>query len=338
MLRPSQIGRILVVKPSSLGDVVHSLPFLNALKARFPKATIHWVIARGLEGILDGHPMIDRLWIINKDDWKRIAGLKATVTELKELFRGLKRQRYDAVFDLQGLLRSGIITSATGAPFRVGFEEAREGSRFFYTHKIEGGRDVHAVDRYLKMAEFAGCDTSHVAFPFPAALRVASRIPLPASGKYAVIVPGARWKTKRWPAEKFGRLASLLALETVIVGSRADRDIADEVVSFSNGRSTSLAGKTNLMELTEVIRHAKFLVSNDSGPMHIAAALGIPVFAIFGPTDYRRTGPYGKGHTVIREDVSCAPCFRKTCGDPKCVKDLPTEKVFRIIGKQLGDF
>ena len=138
MLRPSQIGRILVVKPSSLGDVVHSLPFLNALKARFPKATIHWVIARGLEGILDGHPMIDRLWIINKDDWKRIAGLKATVTELKELFRGLKRQRYDAVFDLQGLLRSGIITSATGAPFRVGFEEAREGSRFFYTHKIEG--------------------------------------------------------------------------------------------------------------------------------------------------------------------------------------------------------
>ena len=92
------------------------------------------------------------------------------------------------------------------------------------------------------------------------------------------------------------------------------------------------------MELTEVIRHAKFLVSNDSGPMHIAAALGIPVFAIFGPTDYRRTGPYGKGHTVIREDVSCAPCFRKTCGYPKCVKDLPTEKVFRIIGKQLGDF
>lgn len=335
---PSRIEKILIIKPSSLGDVVHSLPFLNAIKARFPKACIHWVIAKGLEGILEGHPMIDRLWVINKDDWKKIGNLKVTVNELKELFKNLKKEKYDVAFDLQGLLRSGVIISATGAPVRIGFKEAREGSRFFYTHKIEGGKGIHAVDRYLRMAGFVGCDTSNVVFPFPVGLRTSSSVPgLLSSGNYAVIVPGARWKTKRWPVEKFGKLTSRLPLETIIVGSNTDKDIADEIVSLSNGRATSLAGKTDLMELIEVIKHARFVVSNDSGPMHIAAALGIPVFAFFGPTDPGKTGPYGKGHTIIREQIPCAPCFRRTCEDLKCMNSLSVEKVYRIIRNEFGD-
>lgn len=335
---PSRTEKILIIKPSSLGDVVHSLPFLNAVKARFPGVSIHWVITKGLEGILERHPMIDRLWVINKDDWKKISSLKVTVNELKELFKNLKKESYDVAFDLQGLLRSGIITSATGAPVRIGFKEAREGSRFFYTHRIEGGKAIHAVDRYLKMADFVGCDTSNVVFPFPVSLRTPSSFPaLSSSGKYAVIVPGARWKTKRWPAENFGRLASRLPLETIIVGSKADKDIADEIVSLSNGKAASLAGKTDLMELIEVIKHARFIVSNDSGPMHIAAALSIPVFAIFGPTDPLKTGPYGRGHTVIRENIPCAPCFRRTCENLKCMNSLSAEGVYRIIGNKFGD-
>jgi heptosyltransferase-1 len=139
--------KFLIIKPSSLGDVIHSLPFLNAVKAGFPGASVHWVIAKGLEGILEAHPMIDKLWVINKDAWKKIGNLKVTVNELKELFRNMKKERYDIAFDLQGLLRSGVIASATGAPVRVGFKEAREGSSFFYTHKIKGGKGIHAVDR-----------------------------------------------------------------------------------------------------------------------------------------------------------------------------------------------
>jgi heptosyltransferase-1 len=335
---PSRIERILVVKPSSLGDVVHSLPFLNAIKTRFPAASVHWVIAKGLEGIFEGHPMIDKLWVINKDDWKKIGNLKVTVKELKELFKNLKKERYDIVFDLQGLLRSGVITSATGAPVRIGFKEAREGSRFFYTCKVEGGKNIHAVDRYLKMAQFVGCDISDIVFPLPSGLRTSSFINAScSSGEYAVIVPGARWKTKKWPVEKFGKLSSRLPLKTVIVGGRNDKDIADEIVSLSNGRATSLAGKTDLRELIEVMKHASFVVSNDSGPMHIAAALGIPVFAIFGPTDPEKTGPYGKGHTVIRENVPCVPCFRRTCEDLKCMNSLSVEKVYRVISNKFGD-
>jgi heptosyltransferase I len=247
----------------------------------------------------------------------------------------LKLEKYDLVIDLQGLLRSGVITAATGSPVRIGFKEAREGSRVFYTHTVEGGKNIHAVDRYLKIAEFLGCDISEIVFPFPKLQSPSSFILHPSSFNspdgYAVIVPGARWKTKRWPAEKFGKLASLLSIKSIIAGSKSDKDIADQIVSHSKGKSSSLAGRTTLKELIEIMRSARFVISNDSGPMHIAAALGIPVYAIFGPTDPGRTGPYGKGHTLIRSDTPCAPCFKKSCDDMKCMKMVSADKVFEII-------
>lgn len=327
--------KILIIKPSSLGDVVHSLPFLNVIRTCFPKAEIHWVIAKGLEGLLEGHPMVNKLWIINKDKWKKIKNVKGTINELKGLFKELKKEKFDLVVDLQGLLRSGILTSATSAPVRIGFAEAREGSKIFYTHKVEGGRDIHAVDRYLKIADFLGCNITDIRFPFPLHFKssIITNYSLPED--YAVIVPGARWKTKVWPSKKFGKLSSKLPIMTVIVGSKTDIDIANEIVALSKGKATSLADKTDLKELIEVIRNARFMVSNDSGPMHIAAALGIPVFAIFGPTDPLRTGPYGEGHTVIREDIPCAPCFKRTCNDVRCMNNLSAEKVYEIIKRRL---
>jgi len=304
---------------------------LNALKERFPKADVHWVIAKGLEDLLTGHPMINRIWVINKDMWKKLSHIRDSLHELRVFLKAIKEENYDIVVDLQGLLRSGIITLSTRSSVRVGFQEAREGSRFFYTHKVKGGKDIHAVDRYLKIAAFLGCDIADVCFPLPLSFSPSFLTHHSLPGDYAVIAPGARWKTKRWPPEKFGELSSRLPLSTVIVGSRGDMDIAHEVVALSGGKAVSFAGKTNLKELIEIIRGAQFFVSNDSGPMHIAAALGIPVFAIFGPTDPLRTGPYGKGHIVIRENVSCAPCLRRTCDDVKCMKNLSVEKVYEII-------
>ena len=326
-------GKILIIKPSSLGDILHSLPFLNAVKSRFPRAVIHWVVAKGFEGLLAEHPMIDHLWVINKDAWKKIRHLKGTIGELQSLFGNLRKERYDLVVDLQGLLRSGIITAATASPMRVGFKEAREGSNVFYTDRIKGGKDIHAVDRYLKMADYLGCDTSEISFPFPA---LPDEIPMyEANEPYAVIIPGARWETKRWPPEKFGKLASLLPLKSVIVGGKGDRAIAEEVGSSSKGKASSLAGKTSLQELAGILKNARLVICNDSGPMHIAAALGIPVFAVFGPTDPVRTGPYGKGHSIIRSDVVCAPCFKKRCADMKCMKDLSVAKVLDAIKGRL---
>jgi heptosyltransferase-1 len=331
---PSHIQKILIIKPSSLGDIVHSLPFLNAVRTFFTKTEIHWVIAKGFEGLLEGHPMINRLWIINKDTWEKIKNVKGTINELKWLFKDLKKEQFDLVVDLQGLLRSGVLTAATGAPVRVGFADAREGSRLFYTHKVEGGKSIHAVDRYLKIAGFLGCDTSDVCFPFPLYKQSSSLSPPPLKD-YAVLIPGARWKTKIWPPEKFGKLSSKLPLSTILVGGKGDIDAANEIVALSNGKAISLAGKTDLKELIEVIRNARFVISNDSGPMHIAAALGIPVFAIFGPTDPSRTGPYGKGHTIIKEEITCAPCFKKTCTNVKCMNSLSVKKVYETITEKL---
>ncbi|MBI4684148.1 MAG: lipopolysaccharide heptosyltransferase II [Nitrospirae bacterium] len=321
--------KILVIKPSSLGDIVHSLPFLNTLRESFPRSEIHWVVARGLEGLLEGHPMINKLWIINKDEWKKIRKVKGTIKEIRALFSLLKREKFDLVVDLQGLMRSSILAAATGASLRIGFKEAREGSRMFYTHRVTGGRDIHAVDRYLKIAEFLGCDISEVQFPFPLFELSTFKLQLPE--EYAVIVPGARWKTKRWPPERFGELASMLPLRFFVAGSKSDMDIADRVVKNSKGNAVSMAGKTSIKELIELMRRARVVVSNDSGPMHVAAAFHVPVFAIFGPTNPLRTGPYGSGHFIIRKELECLPCYKKNCRSVRCMDMIDVSMVADII-------
>lgn len=321
--------KILIIKPSSLGDIAHSLPVLDALHRCFPRSEIHWLVAQGLEGILDGHPMLKKVWVIRKDEWKKITKFYSTVAELRILFRNLRAERFDCVIDLQGLFRSGLIAKATGAPMRIGFEEAREGSSLFYTHTVSAGKDVHAVDRYLKIAAYLGCDVSEVRFPLPRFAGGAEET-FPA-GEYAVMVPGARKPVNRWPAERFGELAALLPLRTVVVGSSGDKLLAEEVVRMSKGKALSVAGRTDLKELASVIKNARFVVSNDTGPMHIAAALDVPVFALFGPANPARTGPYGKGHTVIRKEVSCAPCYKRSCKSPLCMDMITVEEVAAVI-------
>jgi heptosyltransferase-1 len=325
--------KILVVKPSSLGDVVHSLPFLNAVKSCFPRSEIHWVIAKGLEGLLEGNPMIDRLIIINKDVWKRISRAADTVREVRALFRKIRQERYDLAIDLQGLLRSGLITMASRAPIRIGFSEAREGSRFFYTDKVRGGRDLHAVDRYMKIAAALGCKKGETVFNFPPGGKSKDWRKLlgKAPGGYVVIVPGARWETKVWPAENFGKVASLIPLRSVVVGSPGDAMIAGKVVDSSRGMAVSVAGKTNLAELIGIIQGARMAISNDSGPMHIAAACGVPVVGIFGPTSPERTGPYGGSHVIVKSAAACSPCFKKRCADLKCMRNITPEDVYERV-------
>jgi heptosyltransferase I len=327
-------GKILVIKPSSLGDVVHCLPFLCVMHECFPAAAIHWVIAEGNEGVLEGNPMIAKLWIIKKDRWKKVGSVKETVAELSGLANALRKENYDIAVDLQGLLRSGMIAGASGAPVRAGFSEAREGSTFFYTHKVEGGADVHAVDRYLKVAGALGCDIGDVRFPMPL-LKESERIAgiKKELGEYAVIVPGARWHTKRWPAEKFGEIASMLKIGSVIVGSAADRYPAAVIEARSGGRALSMAGDTDMGELLCLIRDARYLITNDSGPMHIAAAYGVPVVAIFGPTSPGLTGPYGPNHLVVQSDADCIPCHKRKCKEMTCMNDISVEMVYREIEK-----
>jgi lipopolysaccharide heptosyltransferase I len=337
MLKDINPKKILVVKPSALGDIVHSFPFLNALSKRFPEAQIDWAVAKGLHPLLENHPMLNKIWIIDKGNWKKLSRLNTTYKELRKLVADLKNEKYDLVIDLQGLMRSGIITKMTKCKYRVGFKAAREGANLFYTHKIPcKWSEMHAIDRYLKIAEALGCTIDKVENTFTSFNEnppIMSELP----DEYIIIAPSAGKEANRWPADRFGKLAAKLPLPVVVVSHKADTHVVDELVSHSDGKAISLAGRTNIMELAAVIKKAKFFISNDTGPMHIAAALNIPVFAIFGPSNSQKTGPYGDIHTIISVNAPCAPCYaKKKCSHWKCMETLTIDKVLEVINKKLN--
>jgi heptosyltransferase-1 len=284
--------RILIIKPSSLGDVVHALPAVNLIRRRFPDAHISWLIRDSLESLLKNCPVINERIRFRRHDYARFPAL---------LWR-LYRTRFDIVVDLQGLLRSGLMTVATRAPRRIGLGDAREGARWFYNEIVPVER-VHAVRRYLLAAKHLGCETMPIEFP----LGVPSHIQT--EGLIAVN-PSARWKTKLWGDDKFAELVRQLPNKRVVLtGSVADRLRCDYI---AQGRR-NVAGGTDLFELAELYSRCSVVITNDSGPMHIAAAVGTPVIAIFGPTDPSLTGPFGKQHVVLRAGIPCSPCMKDRC-------------------------
>ncbi len=334
---PSKMDKLLIIKPSALGDIVHTLPFLAAVKKTYPDCEVHWLVAKGLHTFLEGHPFIDRLWLFDKQRWKKAGNFSRTLGELKDLWQGLRQEKFDVSVDLSGLLRSGLLTWAGGATLRLGFSDSNEGSPFFYNKKITGGDAIHAIDRYLKLAAVLGCDTSEVVYPFaPFEDNPAICDELPE--KYAVFAPSAGKGANRWPAERFGKLAAKLDIPVVVIAGKAEENIALQAVEASEGKALSIAGRTNLKELVAVIKKATFFVTNDTGPMHIAAAQKVPVFAIFGPANPVRTGPYGDIHTVIREELDCSPCYRwKPCDNWQCMENISVDRVYNEIRTRFGD-
>ena len=322
--------KILIVKPSAFGDVIHGLPVLQALSERFPRAELHWVVAKPFASILEDHPLVHRLWVIDKDSWKRADRFAGTCSELVKLRRSLRVEKFDLVIDLQGLFRSAMIVLFTGARETVGFRSAREGARFSYKYRVRTETELHAVEKSLAIARFVGCEQAAPQFPLPGPEEAPEIVK--SLGRYAVIAPSAGTLVKRWPAENFARLASLLSLPSVIVAGPSDAALGDEIARLSGQRAVSLAGKTSLKELCAIIKDAEFLVTCDSGPMHLGAAMKVPVFSIFGPTSPVRTGPYGDMHTVVRLDLPCSPCFtRKPCPDWRCILEITPEMVLEAI-------
>lgn len=323
--------KILIIKPSALGDIVHTLPVLHALKNCWPDVELHWVVARGLHTFLEGHPLIHRLWIFDRQKWKRPASLPATALEIRQFARGLRAERFDASLDFSGLLRSGLITWAAGARLRLGFANGDEGSFLFYNRAVPGDMTIHAVDRSLALVRALGCETGEVLFPLPPfdpdppALRG-----LPE--RFAVLAPSAGKEANRWPAERFGALAARLPLPSVIIAGPAEQEIAAEVERHAAGRAVNLAGRTGLKDLLALLARASFLVCNDTGPQHMAAALGVPVFAIFGPANPARTGPYGQAQRVIRKEMDCSPCYRwQPCDHWRCMREISVDDVEAVI-------
>lgn len=284
--------RILIIKPSSLGDVVHALPTVNLIRKRYPDAFISWLINEPLQSLLKHCPVIDEVMPFRRHDYVHMTGFT---------YR-LWRARFDIALDLRGLLRSGVMIWVAHAPRSIGLSDAREGSRYSYNEIVEVPR-IHAVDRYLLAARHLGCDAGPIEFPLGVSPDIKSE------GLIAVN-PCSRWPAKLWGDDNFAELVRRLPRERVVLtGSARERE---QVEQIAQGRR-NLAGKTDLFELAELYARCSVVISNDSGPMHVAAAVGTPVVAIFGPTDPSLSGPYGKKHVVLRSDLPCSPCRKPKC-------------------------
>jgi lipopolysaccharide heptosyltransferase I len=300
--------RILVVKPSSLGDVLHALPTVARIRRRYPDAHLAWLINAELSPLLARCPLLN----------ERIEFHRRAAGAWLPLLARLRRERFDLVVDLQGLFRSGVFTWATRAPRRVGLSDAREGARLAYTETVPVTR-AHAVDRYLKVADHLGCPASPVEFPLGV---TGSR------GSLIAVNPSARWATKLWGDDRFAELIRQLPRERVVVtGSAADAARCQRIAQGAR----NLAGKTTLLELAELYRQCAVLITNDSGPMHLAAAVGTPVVAIFGPTDPALTGPYGSGHTVLQAGLTCVPCLRDRCRHTPALECMAQVTVAQVL-------
>jgi len=337
----SDVQRLLIVKPSSLGDIVHALPVLSALRRRFPSARLSWLVKREWADVLEGHPDLDEVLAVDLS----ATGWPAAV-------RAVRAGRFDLVVDLQGLLRSAVLGWVSGSPARVGLANGREGSPWFYTHRVPvPDASMHAVDRYLLVARFLGADPeqpgpSAFLLPRDAAAEVRVEALLAAAGiqdgtVLAALNPSARWTTKRWPAESFAAVGDWLQRQgarVVMVGGREERPAGEAVIRSMRTVPLDLGGRTSIKELIALLRRLRMFITNDSGPMHLAAALGTPVVALFGPTDPARTGPYGAGHTVLRSGVPCSPCFSRRCANAvamECLTAIHPQQVIESVMKLL---
>jgi heptosyltransferase-1 len=331
--------RILFIKPSAIGDVVHSLPILSLLRKRFPAAQISWLIAPNCAGLLEGHADLNQTILFDRKRLGQAWRNPAAAMELVALHRRLRSAQFDLVVDLQGLLRSGWLSRTTGAPVRIGFANAREGAPWFYTHRVEiKNIEQHAIERYLKVAAALGCDIDaplEYKFPVRPEHREHVLTLLESADPYAVLLPGTNWLTKRWPAERFAELVKPLherfGLRSIIAGGADAAALAKDIPGALN-----LAGTTNLLQLVALLEGAALVVANDSGPMHIAAALDRPLVTMFGPTNPIRTGPYGKMQSVVRNPIECSPCYSRKCSHISCLRHLGSGRVLERIEEQLS--
>lgn len=342
--------KILILKPSSLGDVIHALPVLRLLKRHWPQSRIHWWLDANLVPLLERDPDLEGIYAFKRQRW---AGPRRWGEVLSSI-RSMREQHFDLTIDLQGLARSSMFAWLVNADTLVGLDNEREGGR-------EGARAMydltppraparaHAVDRYLSILPLLHVPV-HWDFewlpPRPGAARKVRETWAPETDRtrWIVVLPGGRWDNKRWPVRNFVELAKRFAdiadTKLVVLGSKGEWPLGEEIRAAAPAQCLNLAGSTTLDEMIEWIRLSRLTISNDTGPMHVAAALRRPVFAVFGPTAAWNTGPYGQLDRVLQTTgLPCVPCLKSTCAfhEPlACLHAIKPEVVFEKARLELA--
>jgi lipopolysaccharide heptosyltransferase II len=324
---------------------VQALPLLRLLRSRFPNGEIHWWIAQDLLPLLEGDPDLTGLFPFERRGRGAVRRLRSWWMSIRQM----RATEFDWVIDLQGLARSGLFAWLANGALTVGLDIRREGARGFYDLSIPRPTErTHAVDWYLAVLRRLEVPV-HWEFKWlPQQARVAARVRERwrlQGERWLIINPGARWANKRWPTGHFAELVRELAkglpeVRFAILGGAEDQPLGKEICQAAPARCLDLTGRTTLPEMIEWVRLGELTVTNDTGPMHVAAALGRPVVALFGPTDPRQTGPYGQIGQALRYPLPCAPCMKATChySNPlECLRAIQPSLVADEVVRRLND-
>ncbi len=340
----------MIIKPSSLGDIVHALPVLAALRAAYPSAHIAWLVGASFVSLLKGHPLLDEVIPFDRARYGRMLQSPRAFRDFIGFLARIRARRFDLIVDLQGLFRSGFIAWIAGTRRRIGFADAREFASWFYTRRVRCPRPVqHAVEKNL-------CVAAALNLPgkpeFPLGLRedevhaareLLNRAASRSIDRFNAVLPGARWPSKLWRPDALAELIDRSQANgqpiCVLLGAAADRPFADKVAAACRSPVVNLVGHTGLRELVALLALSERVICHDSGPMHIAAALNKPLVAIFGPTAPARTGPYSASARVARLPLECSPCYHRVCplGPHACMETLSADQVylaFESLGAQ----
>jgi heptosyltransferase-1 len=373
-LRSADFSRILLIKPSALGDVVHTLPVLVKLRARYPRTQIDWLITPENAEVVRYHPALSNVVLFARRDFSKRGRRWRAFLSFFDLLKQIRSAKYELIIDMHGQVRSAFFALISGARVRIGFDRpvkrgltvsaehalknipnhgwrgAREGSWIAYTHRIPiPTLDVHAIDRYLWVAPLLGLDdnppdlTIHLS---PQATSKVNRLLMeqgvPVSKPLVVLVPGTIWETKHWTIEGFAGVARQFLQDgfaVALAGTMRDQQRCRQIAAAAPG-TCDLSGKTTPADLAALIRRAEVAVTNDSGSMHVAASLGKPMVSVFGPTNPVHIGPYERPESVVRVDLPCSPCnYRRLSQCPfdhACMKQVTSAMVVERVRKILS--
>jgi lipopolysaccharide heptosyltransferase I len=342
-LRSTEFSRILLIKPSALGDVVHTIPVLVKLRARYPCARIDWLITPENAEVVRYHPALSNVVLFARRDFSKRGRRWRAMLDFLDLLKQIRRAKYELVIDMHGQVRSAFFSLISGAHVRIGFDRpvkrgltisadhelknipnhgwrgAREGSWVAYTHRIPiPTLDVHAIDRYLWVAPLLGLDDNPPDLAIHLSPQATERVNrllqehgISASKPLIALVPGTIWETKHWTVEGFAGVARQFlqkGFAVALAGTMRDKHRCRQIAAAAPG-ACDLSGKTTPADLAALIRRAEVAVTNDSGSMHVAASLGKPMVSIFGPTNPVHIGPYERPESVVRMDLPCSrPC------------------------------
>ncbi|HTG32426.1 MAG TPA: lipopolysaccharide heptosyltransferase I [Thermoanaerobaculia bacterium] len=326
--------RILIVRTSALGDVIHALPVLTALRRHLPEAKIGWVVEEGMAPVLAGHPDLDELLVVRLRQWRKVSG--KALSELGGFLSALRRFSPDVTLDLMGNHKAGALSALSLAGRRIGFarRHRREPSSAVWINRPAVPRGTHAVDRMLSLLDALGLPPEPADFgpeklfrEEPAAAReLLAAHPEP----FALLHPGAGWVNKRYPPAWWGKTARLLQAETGlptwVAAARGEEGLAAEVEAAGGG-AARIVPAADLPTLAALIRRARLMLGGDTGPSHLARALGTPVVMVMGPTDPERHGPYGDPGGAVYKRLACSFCYQRLAETKACLLEVPPRQV-----------